>query len=46
MTHTQTIGIDTAKRIFFLHGESDAGRVVLPKKLSRDQPGTPPDKAL
>lgn len=37
MTGTQTIGIDTAKRVFFLHGESRTGGVVLRKKLTREQ---------
>jgi hypothetical protein len=37
MTGTQTIGIDTAKRVFFLHGESHSGGVVLRKKLTREQ---------
>ena len=37
MTGTQTIGIDTAKRVLFLHGESHTGKVVLRKKLTRDQ---------
>jgi transposase len=37
MTGTQTIGIDTAKRVFYLHGESHMGSVVLRKKLTRDQ---------
>ncbi len=37
MTHATTIGIDTAKRIFFLHGESAAGKVVLRQKLTREQ---------
>jgi hypothetical protein len=35
MTNSQTIGIDTAKRVFFLHGENTGGRVFLRKKLSR-----------
>ena len=34
MTHATTIGIDTAKRIFFLHGEDGAGKVVLRQKLA------------
>lgn len=37
MIHTQTIGIDTAKRVFFLHGESAAAEVVLRRKLTREQ---------
>jgi transposase len=37
MNHSQTIAIDTAKRIFFLHGEDAAGKVVLRQKLTRDQ---------
>ena len=32
-----TIGIDIAKRIFQLHGIDKNGRVVLKKKLIRDQ---------
>jgi len=31
-----TIGIDLAKRIFFVHAEDGKGRVVLRKKLSRE----------
>ena len=37
MTHSLTIGIDAAKRIFFLHGESTVGKVVLRQKLMREQ---------
>ena len=36
-TQTQTIGIDTAKRVLFLYGESHVGRVAFRKKLTRDQ---------
>jgi transposase len=35
MRETHTIGIDAAKRIFFLHGEDMRGKVVLREKLSR-----------
>ena len=34
MNSTQTIGIDTAKRVFFLHGEDARGNVILCEKLS------------
>jgi hypothetical protein len=37
MNHSQTIGIDTAKRVFFLHGENAVGKVVLRQKLTREQ---------
>jgi transposase len=37
MNRSQTIGIDTAKCIFFLHGESASGRVTLRQKLTRDR---------
>jgi transposase len=37
MEKIQTIGIDTAKRVFFLHGEDDRGRVILREKLSRER---------
>ena len=37
MTCTQTIGIDTAKRIFFLHGEDARGRVMLRERLTRER---------
>jgi transposase len=37
MSHLQTIGIDTAKRIFFLHGESASGKVILRQKLTRER---------
>jgi len=37
MIHVTTIGIDTAKRIFFLHGEKSAGKMVLRQKLTRQQ---------
>jgi transposase len=37
MSHSLTIGVDAAKRIFFLHGESAAGKVVLRQRLSREQ---------
>jgi transposase len=36
MNHFQTIGIDTAKRIFFLHGENAAGKVVL-RQMTRER---------
>ena len=32
-----TIGIDAAKRVFFLHGEDTSGKVVLREKLSRER---------
>jgi transposase len=35
--NAQTIGIDTAKRIFFLHGESALGKVTLRQKLTRER---------
>lgn len=35
MNHTQTI--DSAKHIFFLHGENAVGKVALRQKLTRDQ---------
>ena len=34
---TQTIGIDTAKRVFFLHGEDARGKVVLRERLTRER---------
>jgi transposase len=37
MSNSQTIGIDAAKRVFHLHGENAAGKVVLRKKLAREQ---------
>jgi transposase len=37
MAHSTTIGIDAAKRIFFLHGEDAAGKVVFRHKLMRDR---------
>jgi transposase len=37
MSGTQTIGIDTAKRVFFLHGEDARGKVVLREKLTRER---------
>jgi transposase len=37
MNGTPTIGIDTAKRIFFLQGEDVRGKVVLHEKLSRER---------
>ena len=37
MIHSTTIGIHTAKRVFFLHGESANGKVALRQKLSREQ---------
>lgn len=37
MIHATTIGIDTAKRIFFLHGENGAGKLVLRQRLTREQ---------
>jgi len=36
MSNTCTIGIDTAKRVFFLHGEDAGGKVVLREKLIRE----------
>ena len=35
MNGKQTIGIDTAKRVFFLHGEDVRGKVILREKLTR-----------
>ena len=32
-----TIGIDTAKRVFFLHGENELGKVILREKVSRER---------
>ena len=37
MNGTLTIGIDAAKRIFFLHGEDARGKVILREKLSRER---------
>ncbi len=37
MSNTCTIGIDTAKRVFFLHGEDAGGKVVLREKLTRER---------
>lgn len=37
MSSKQTIGIDTAKRVFFLHGEDARGNVILREKLSRER---------
>jgi transposase len=37
MAHSTTIGIDAAKRVFFLHGERADGKVVLRQKLTREQ---------
>jgi len=37
MSSKQTIGIDTAKRVFFLHGEDARGKVILREKLSRER---------
>jgi transposase len=37
MNSTRTIGIDTAKRIFFLHGEDALGKVILREKLTRER---------
>ena len=37
MSSTCTIGIDTAKRVFFLHGEDAGGKVVLREKLIRER---------
>src|SRR5580700_526097 len=37
MSSTQTIGIDTAKRIFFLHGEDARGKVILRERLTRER---------
>jgi transposase len=37
MNGQQTIGIDAAKRVFFLHGENANGKVVLREKLSRER---------
>jgi hypothetical protein len=33
----QTIGIDTAQRVLFLHGEDAQGKVVLREKLARER---------
>ena len=37
MSSTRTIGIDTAKRIFFSHGEDTFGKVILHEKLTRER---------
>jgi transposase len=37
MNSQRTIGIDAAKRVFFLHGEDAIGKVVLREKLSRER---------
>jgi transposase len=37
MSHTRTIGIDTAKRVFFLHAEDANGKIIVREKLSRDR---------
>jgi hypothetical protein len=37
MSNTCTIGIDTAKRVFFLHDEDAGGKVVLREKLTRER---------
>lgn len=37
MNGKQTIGIDAAKRVFFLHGEDAGGRVILREKLSSER---------
>jgi transposase len=37
MSSKQTIGIDTAKRVFFLHGEDARGKVILREKLTRER---------
>lgn len=37
MNQTRTIGIDTAKRVFFLHGEDAGGKVILREKLTRER---------
>ena len=33
----RTIAIDTAKRVFFLHGENEFGKVILREKLTRER---------
>jgi transposase len=37
MNFKRTIGIDTAKRVFFLHGENELGKVILREKLTRER---------
>jgi hypothetical protein len=37
MNQTRTIGIDTAKWVFFLHGEDAGGKVILREKLTRER---------
>jgi hypothetical protein len=37
MSSKQTVGIDTAKRVFFLHGEDVRGEVILREKLTRER---------
>lgn len=37
MNGQRTIGIDAAKRVFFLHGEDASDKVVLREKLSRER---------
>jgi transposase len=37
MSNKQTIGIDIAKRVFYLHGENEFGKVVLREKLTRER---------
>jgi hypothetical protein len=37
MNCKRTIGIDTAKLVFFLHGENESGKVILREKLTREQ---------
>lgn len=32
MSHTRTIGIDTAKRVFFLHAEDANGKIIVREK--------------
>ena len=37
MDFKRTIGIDTAKRVFFLHEENESGKVILREKLTRER---------
>ncbi|ETX13493.1 hypothetical protein OCH239_10280 [Roseivivax halodurans JCM 10272] len=37
MSEITTVGLDLAKKIFQLHGADDTGRVVVRRKLRRDQ---------
>ena len=37
MSEVTTVGLDLAKNVFQVHGDDASGRVVLRKKLRRDQ---------